>query len=175
MKILGHNHDAMDDAEPFPSHSQGETDAFVEHSPDHEHARTASPMFEHNRHELVVNRNYTCFYADKNCDHMHPVEAHHEFLEYSKKDAIDLELFRARHQYVNNPQNGLPLLPAIDRAIAANDPLLLCDDIANLVIYCKVHHVGPGVGKHHAPDPLVRLTGLGKDGYIFLEAGQKHV
>lgn len=165
-------HDAFDDKEPVPSHSQHEMEAYIEHTPDHA-PRSNTKLYNESHRHLTKIENIGCYICGiRNSDKPEKnLETHHWFVEDSKKTGIDwVKWGNGKANFLYNPQNGLHIGSSFDWAEVAKDPHIFTDSVFNLVVLCKKHHVGLGTGIHHVPAPLWQLQGSGLDGFEFLEA-----
>lgn len=106
--------------------------------PDHPR-RSATTLYHHNRHQLIVVQNQRCWI----CGTRQNLETHHYYVEWALANAIDWDKFMKLH-------------PQFDFSDYRQDPTLWVDDINNLLVLCAKHHRRRNHGIHMMDGPRWR-------------------
>lgn len=101
--------------ETFPSHEPRETDV-------HYH------IFNETRARLKRLGKLVCWIGNADCDHTHPIELHHDLVEFALAKIVDVDHFRQLY-----PEFGVE---------SDEDFLAWVESEGNLLPLCKLHHTG---------------------------------
>lgn len=128
---------------PAGEHEQRTTitvDVFIPDHPD----RSESPVFRAARKALITdNPNAKCEVNNEDCDHDHPLELHHDIVEWCDADGVDWDRMKVMYPEFDWT-NFDPAHPEtfVDSAFNARRVL------------CKKHHTGKDHGIHLLPYPV---------------------
>ena len=141
---------------PKSEHEQTLTikvDVFIPDHPD----RTTSPVFARTRKKLIEdNPNAKCAVDNGHCDHDHPLELHHQHVEWCDSNGVDWRKVAV-------------LIPEFDwMTFDPEHPEDFIDSEwnANLVL-CKKHHTGVDHGIHCLPGPTWGMQRVQKADFVF--------
>lgn len=145
----------MDNA-PAHEHEQKETFTIDVYLPDHPD-RTTSPVFRATRKKLIVdNPHARCEVNNEECDLTHPLELHHDLVEWADANGVDW----AKMQALCPEFNWAAFNPA--------RPETFIDSEFNAKrILCKRHHTGADRGIHMLPYPIWRMQLVKRDDFVF--------
>lgn len=128
-------------------------DVFV---PDHLD-RSNTPIFERTRKKLIVdNPNAVCAVNNGHCDHDHPLELHHQHVEWCDSNGVDWAKVAAK-------------VPGFDWSTfdpAHPETFIDSEWNANLVL-CKKHHTGVDHGIHCLDGPTWGMQALQRADFVF--------
>ncbi len=127
-------------------------DVFVPNHPD----RSASPTFQRTHKKLIGNNpEAKCYIDNEDCDHDHPLELHHKYVEWCDALAVDWEKIKA-------------LCPTFDwTAFDPQEPETFIDSEHNAcLVLCKKHHTGKNHGIHLMPKPVWNLQKFKRRDFI---------
>lgn len=134
--------------------------------PGHE-PRTATPLFERTRKELIEREGGRCWVCGRTAEESgHPLESHHHPCERSLAEAWDWPRFAedckagkwGPHAQAFNWDAFLSAKPF--------DPYMFVDDqTVNGLLLCKDHHTAKGESMHMAPFPFVLWAKYAPNGY----------
>lgn len=128
-------------------------DVFVPDHPD----RTGTPIFEATRRELIVkNPSAKCEVDNEDCDHTHPLELHHNHVEWCDSNGVDWDLVKRD-------------VPDFDWATfdpAHPETFIDSKWNANRVL-CKKHHTGTDHGIHMLDYPTWQMQKYKRRDFIF--------
>lgn len=128
-------------------------DVFVPNHPD----RSSTPIFERTRKKLIVdNPNATCAVNNGHCDHEHPLELHHQHVEWCDSSGVDWAKVALK-------------VPGFDWATfdpAHPETFIDSEWNANLVL-CKKHHTGVDHGIHCLDGPTWGMQALQRTDFMF--------
>lgn len=126
----------------------------VIHYPDHEQ-RTESSEFLHTKAALKSDKeHWKCYIDNKHCTYNHPLEVHHNIVEYAAANEINWD--KVKQDY-----------PNVDDV----------DDVDQMRILCSRHHREPGYGIHEMSYPAWELQRYMTDEALdkFAEAVEKMI
>ena len=137
-------------------HLQKQTLTILVFAPDHPD-RTSSAVFGRTRDKLIKhNPAAKCYIDNEHCDHDHPMELHHQFVEWCDSEAVDW-------------RKVAELCPDFEwEHFNPDHPETFVDSEANArMVLCKRHHVGKDHGIHMLPWPLWNLQKVKKKDFVF--------
>lgn len=137
-------------------HLQRQTLTIEVFAPQHED-RSASTVFRKARDKLIKNNpDAKCFIDNEWCDHEHPLELHHQHVEWCDSNAVDWEKVKL----------DVPDFPWHTFDQSQPETFIDSEWNANLVL-CKLHHVGKDHGIHMLPYTLWVLQRYKKKDFVF--------
>lgn len=140
---------------PAGEHEQKRTLTIVRFIPDHPD-RKGTPVFEHTRKELIANNpDARCEINNEDCDHDHPLELHHDHVEWCDTGDADWEKVKKD-------------VPDFDWAsFDQTKPETFVDSKWNAKrVLCKKHHTGEDHGIHCLDYPTWQAQKYKRDGFI---------
>jgi len=141
---------------PDNEHLQKQTLTIQVYAPNHED-RSVSPIFRATRKRLIEdNQEARCFIDNEWCDHNHPLELHHQHVEWCDSNAVDWEKVKL----------DVPDFPWDDFDPSRPDTFIDSEYNANLVL-CNRHHIGKDHGIHMLPYTLWILQRYKKKDFVF--------
>lgn len=113
------------------AHSSSITHRYIIHYPEHEPRETDPHYKDFNEYRRRTKDTARCHFAveigdDSECDHEHPLELHHNHIEFSLQNGVDLKLLERFYPGISNPDE-----------IGA-----WVESATNLMWYCRRHHRG---------------------------------
>lgn len=105
--------------------------------------RRSTPEYKHNHDQLVHKDGIKCFMCEMmevESDPAHPLETHHIF-EHSEENSMDFEKMQRIFDKGKVDFHGYS-------AKLKGTPVTSVDDIRNLIVMCKYHHIMKGCSAH---------------------------
>lgn len=147
---------------PKGEHEQRMTisiDVFVPDHPD----RTESPIFRHTRDKLIKDNSMAvCEVNNADCDHDHPLELHHDMVEWCDSEGVDWDKIK----------KDCPEFPWETFDPAHPEQFIDSEFNAKRVL-CKKHHTGKDHGIHFLPMPIWQMQKYKRDDFILTPDEEK--